>query len=114
MTQAGSASRSASRTRGMAMPTSAAGRQSARITRSGASAAQFLYEAAHVEREWGAPAPAPTGMAVFGEGSLMRRALDPDHKIAHWSEFDRGGHFPAMEVPDLLVSDVRAFFRRLR
>ena len=84
------------------------------FTRSGASAAQFLYEAAHAEREWGAPSPAPTGMAVFGEGSLLRRALDPDHQIQHWSEFDRGGHFPAMEVPDLLVDDVRAFFRGLR
>ncbi len=31
-----------------------------------------------------------------------------------WSEFDHGGHFPAMEAPDLLVGDVRAFFRPLR
>jgi epoxide hydrolase len=84
------------------------------FTRSGASAAEFIYEAAHAVREWGAPSPAPTGFAVFGEGSLMRRVLDPEHKVEHWSEFDRGGHFPAMEVPDLLVSDVRAFFRRLR
>jgi len=84
------------------------------FTRSGASAATFLYEAAHAVREWGAPAPAPTGFAVFGEGSLMRRVLDPEHKVQHWSEFDRGGHFAAMEVPDLLVGDVRAFFRRFR
>jgi epoxide hydrolase len=84
------------------------------FTRSGASAAQFLYEAAHAVREWGAPSPAPTGFAVFGEGGLLRRALDPEHKVEHWSEFDRGGHFPAMEVPELLVGDIRAFFRRLR
>jgi pimeloyl-ACP methyl ester carboxylesterase len=84
------------------------------FTRSGATAATFLYEAAHAVREWGAPSPTPTGFAVFGEGSLMRRVLDPDHKIEHWSEFDRGGHFPAMEVPDLLVGDIRAFFRRFR
>jgi hypothetical protein len=31
-----------------------------------------------------------------------------------WSEFDRGGHFAAMEEPDLLIADVRAFFRKLR
>ena len=84
------------------------------FTRSGASAAQFLYEAAHAVREWGAPAPAPTGFAVFGEGSLVRRVLDPEHKVEHWSEFDRGGHFAAMEAPELLVGDVRAFFRGLR
>jgi hypothetical protein len=40
--------------------------------------------------------------------------IDPEHKIAHWSEFDRGGHFPAMEVPNRLIGDVRTFFRRFR
>ena len=33
--------------------------------------------------------------------------------LAPWSEFDRGGHFAAMEAPDLLVDDVRAFFRTI-
>jgi epoxide hydrolase len=32
----------------------------------------------------------------------------------HWTEFDRGGHFAAMEEPDLLVGDVREFFRAFR
>jgi hypothetical protein len=40
--------------------------------------------------------------------------MDPQHEIAHWSEFDRGGHFAAMEEPDLLVGDVRKFYRTLR
>jgi epoxide hydrolase len=39
--------------------------------------------------------------------------MDPDHEIEHCSEFDRG-HFAAMETPDLLVGDVREFFRALR
>jgi hypothetical protein len=34
--------------------------------------------------------------------------------IVHWSEFERGGHFAAMEVPDLLTGDIRKFFRRFR
>jgi len=34
--------------------------------------------------------------------------------IVHWAEFDRGGHFPAMEEPDLFVADLRAFGRTLR
>jgi epoxide hydrolase len=84
------------------------------FTRSGASAATFLYEAAHAVREWGAPSPAPTGFAVFGEGSLMRRVLDPEREVQHWSELDRGRHFPAMEAPDLLVGDIRTFFRGIR
>jgi pimeloyl-ACP methyl ester carboxylesterase len=32
----------------------------------------------------------------------------------HWKEFERGGHFPAMEIPDLVVNDLREFFRTLR
>ena len=87
------------------------------LTRSGASAARFIYESAHAGPDWGSPPttpPAPQGLAQFGGDDLLRRVMDPEHRIEHWSEFDRGGHFPAMEVPDLLVGDVRAFFRRRR
>ena len=28
----------------------------------------------------------------------------------HWSDFDSGGHFAAMETPQLLVDDIRTFF----
>jgi epoxide hydrolase len=87
------------------------------FTRSGASAARFIYENAHAPRDWGAAPttpPAPQGMAQFGADDLLRRVMDPERGIEHWSVFDRGGHFPAMEVPDLLVGDVRAFFRRFR
>jgi pimeloyl-ACP methyl ester carboxylesterase len=31
-----------------------------------------------------------------------------------WTVMPRGGHFAALEEPDLLVDDVRAFFRELR
>jgi pimeloyl-ACP methyl ester carboxylesterase len=83
------------------------------FTRTGASAAHALYESMHAQ-EWGEEGPAPTGWAVFGADPIVRRLLDPEHKIKHWSEFERGGHFPAMEAPNLLVGDVRKFFRALR
>jgi epoxide hydrolase len=51
---------------------------------------------------------------VFGADPIVRLLFDPEHKIAHWTEFDRGGHFPAMEVPELLAQDLRDFFRPLR
>jgi pimeloyl-ACP methyl ester carboxylesterase len=62
------------------------------------------------------PSTVPTGMAVFpGEPFLpVRRLVERAHHIVHWSELDRGGHFPAMEVPHLLISDLRQFFRRFR
>ena len=44
----------------------------------------------------------------------IRRTIEREPTIVHWYEFDRGGHFAAMEAPDLLVGDVREFFRNLR
>lgn len=34
--------------------------------------------------------------------------------VVHWSRFERGGHFASMEAPDLLLEDLRAFFRTVR
>ena len=58
----------------------------------------------------------PTGVAVFPReiAPPIRRFAERSDNIVHWSEFDRGGHFAAMEVRDLLVGDVRAFFGPLR
>jgi pimeloyl-ACP methyl ester carboxylesterase len=84
------------------------------FTGTGTSAATFIYEASHADRDWGAMSPAPAGMAVFAADNLLRYVLNPDGHIEHWSEFETGGHFPALEEPELLVADVRAFFRDLR
>jgi epoxide hydrolase len=84
------------------------------FTGTGASAAHFIYDAMH-ESSWVTPSFAKQGWAVFGgAGDIIRRLMDPEHQIKHWSEYDRGGHFPAMEVPDLLIGDIRAFFSKLR
>jgi epoxide hydrolase len=84
------------------------------FTHTGASAAGFIYEAAHAARDWGAMSPAPAGMAVFAADDVLRYVLNRDGHIEHWSEFEVGGHFPALEAPDELVADVRTFFRPLR
>ena len=65
-------------------------------------------------QEWGEPGPAPVGFAVFGSESFVRTLLDPERAIEHWTEFPVGGHFPAMEQPDLLVGDLREFLRQYR
>jgi pimeloyl-ACP methyl ester carboxylesterase len=83
------------------------------FTGSGASSAQFLYENMHA-REWGGEGTAPKGLAVFGTRSFSRKLIDPEHRCEHYSEFERGGHFPAMEVPELLTQDLRHFYRGLR
>jgi pimeloyl-ACP methyl ester carboxylesterase len=80
----------------------------------GAGAANFLYEAAHAAPAWGLVHDRPQGFVSFGVEPLVRRILDPEEKIAYWNEHPVGGHFPAMEVPDLLVTDLRTFFRDYR
>ncbi|MET9248515.1 epoxide hydrolase family protein [Nonomuraea sp. NPDC003709] len=66
---------------------------------------------------WGRPATrseVPAGVAVFPGDFGVRSIAERDNNVVHWSEFERGGHFAAMEVPRLLVGDVRTFFRDLR
>jgi len=57
----------------------------------------------------------PTAVAVFpAEIARSVRALVEKHTtVVRWTEFDRGGHFAALEEPDLLAEDVRAFFQGL-
>ena len=84
------------------------------FNRGGAGAANFLYETAHTSASWGEAHDRPQGFVSFGRDPLVRRILDPEGRLAYWNEHDAGGHFPAMEVPDLYVGDVRAFFAGLR
>jgi epoxide hydrolase len=57
----------------------------------------------------------PTGALVFAADVGIRHYAEPANTITRWTEIDgRGGHFAALEEPDLLVEDVRAFFRDLR
>ncbi|TQM26202.1 epoxide hydrolase family protein [Nocardia bhagyanarayanae] len=66
---------------------------------------------------WGGAAKnsgVPTAAAIFPGDLSIRKIAEEQHNIVRWTEFDRGGHFAAMEAPDLLTEDVRAFFRTLR
>jgi pimeloyl-ACP methyl ester carboxylesterase len=83
------------------------------LTGSAGSAANLYYESMH-SRHWPTPSTVATGVAVFAEDIAIRRYAERGNRIVHWSEFDRGGHFAALEAPDLFVDDVRTFFRSLR
>ncbi|KQY29197.1 epoxide hydrolase [Nocardia sp. Root136] len=76
------------------------------------SSARYYYEGAAT---WGRPEPAtdvPVAVAVmpFDLGVPMRRMAERNHNIVRWTEFERGGHFAAMEEPDLIIDDLRAAF----
>ncbi len=84
------------------------------LTGTAGSSARLYKEAA---ASWGRPVArcaVPAGMAVFPGDSTIRVFAEREHNIVHWSEFSRGGHFAALQAPDLLVQDIRAFFRPLR
>ncbi|GAA3136880.1 epoxide hydrolase family protein [Streptosporangium carneum] len=80
------------------------------FTGTAGSSARLYRESA---KAWGSQSTysaVPHGVAVFPGDLGVRRVAERDHNVVHWAEYDRGGHFPAMEVPELLVSDIREFF----
>jgi pimeloyl-ACP methyl ester carboxylesterase len=82
------------------------------FTGTAGSTANLYYESMH-SGDWPTPSPVPTGVAVFAEDIAIRRYAERANNIVHWSDFDTGGHFAALETPDLLVQDVRTFFASL-
>ena len=85
------------------------------VTATAHSSARMYYEHVHHPGEESYVA-VPTGVARFPREIFRpsRRWAEKAYDIRHWTEYTRGGHFAAMEVPDLLVQDIRAFFRLVR
>ncbi|MER7248051.1 epoxide hydrolase family protein [Kribbella sp. NPDC000426] len=56
----------------------------------------------------------PTAVLAFAHDVAIRRYAERDNNITRWTDVDHGGHFAALEEPEILVGDVRKFFRDLR
>jgi len=59
----------------------------------------------------------PTGCALFPAELLAwppRSYAERLYNVTQWTEMPRGGHFAAMEQPDLLIQDIRKFVRALK
>ena len=58
----------------------------------------------------------PTAVAVFPKEpwQALRHWVEPRFNIVRWTRMPRGGHFAALEEPELLVNDVRTFFATVR
>ena len=68
------------------------------LTSTAGSSARLYYENMHAQ-SWGQePGRTPTGVAAFAEDVAIRRYAERGNNIVHWSDFDRGGHFAAMEA----------------
>jgi pimeloyl-ACP methyl ester carboxylesterase len=92
------------------------------LTGTGASAARFYWESIDQVSRWLSepgvdPVATPTGCSVFAAEvprPSRRWAARRYPDIRYWAEHPRGGHFAALEVPELVVGDLRAFFRLVR
>jgi len=85
------------------------------LTATAGSAARLYFEAA--AEAWGrrpAPSPVPTGVANFLGDRAIRGLAELSNTITHWTRHPRGGHFASLQAPDLLVTDIREFFRNHR
>ncbi len=87
------------------------------FTRTAASSIRLYYENAHDPEAW-SPKPnsgVPTGVAVFGRDEVaIRRFAERGNTIVRWTELDSGGHFAALEVPEVWAREVVSFFAGLR
>lgn len=59
---------------------------------------------------------ARTGVAVFADDfqTIKAFAERDNSNIVHWSRFERGGHYAALEVPEVVAADIRTFFAASR
>jgi pimeloyl-ACP methyl ester carboxylesterase len=88
------------------------------VTGTATSSARLYYETriAGAQAIPQAPIVVPTGIANYpAEVTKPPRAwAERRYNITHWTDLPRGGHFAAMEVPEIFVADVRQFFDTVR
>ncbi|WP_406402465.1 epoxide hydrolase family protein [Streptomyces uncialis] len=80
------------------------------LTATAGSSAALYYEDA---RSWGEQrrSEVPLAVAQFTVQDIaLRRDEEKLNNLVRWTDHDRGGHFAAMEAPDLLLQDIREFF----
>jgi epoxide hydrolase len=82
----------------------------------GSSIRRYYADAHPVAAAPPEPTTTPTGVAIFAEDfQTVRKLADRDHtNIISWNHYDRGSHFSPHDAPDLLLADIREFFRPLR
>jgi pimeloyl-ACP methyl ester carboxylesterase len=89
------------------------------VTRSFTSSARLYWETMHsgVLREPLEHVDVPTGIARYPKEEILRFPrswVEQRYHVTHWVDMPRGGHFAAMEEPELFADDVIAFFRTVR
>jgi epoxide hydrolase len=87
------------------------------FTATAGSSANLYYETLHdpLANKRKRRNSVPTGVAVsLTQDVTIRRWAERENNIVHWTEFEHGGHFAALEAPEFLIRDIRQFFRQVR
>ena len=88
------------------------------VTQTINSSTRLYYETQHHpwRFEQGERIQVPCAVALFPKEitPTLREWAERSYNVQRWTEMPRGGHFAALEEPNLLVQDIRAFFRPLR
>ena len=74
----------------------------------------FFLERAVSQRENDGEASDREFLSTPRIGAPPRERVEGAFNIQRWFEAPIGGHFPALETPELLIDEIRAFFRPLR
>jgi pimeloyl-ACP methyl ester carboxylesterase len=85
------------------------------VTQTITSSARLYWEHMH-STETVQRVDVPTGVARYPKEVLRypRPWVERRYHVTHWAEMPRGGHFAAMEQPELFVADLRTFFDTAR
>jgi microsomal epoxide hydrolase len=90
------------------------------VATSSAVTATWIYHGKRLEGSDKFPAgthiAVPTGVAAFPDPVFVpppRSFAEKTYNVVHWSDMPRGGHFAAMEEPELLLADLRAFIGKV-
>lgn len=85
------------------------------VTNTIGSSAQMYYENTHSLPPMN-PITVPVGVALFPDDILLppKDWAEKKLNISRWTVMLRGGHFTAMEEPELFAEDIREFYRLLR
>jgi pimeloyl-ACP methyl ester carboxylesterase len=88
------------------------------VTQTIPSSVRTYYENAHASSPLkpGQHIEVPAGFALFPKEISLppREWAERSLRVQRWTEMPRGGHFAALEEPELLAEELRAFFRPLR
>jgi epoxide hydrolase len=88
------------------------------LTRSATSSARLYWESERsgILTEKVAFIEVPTGVARYPKEVLRwpRSWVEEQYNVTRWVDMPRGGHFPAMEQPELFADDLAEFFRTVR